>query len=149
VEQKGRPQFRAEDLPGPQAVNIYTAPSDFGDEAAAFTSTQRKRPVGFLDRHPSGTIGTIYVRPAFRGKGIAGRMWTAAGEPPHSNDLTPAGNAWRQKVGGEQPEHRGEVRHEAEPLHEKVHQQQILPLVANEIKSTGRLTSRAERFHGA
>lgn len=149
MENAGKPQFRAEDMPGHQAVNIYTAPSDFGDEAAAFTSTQRKRPVGFMDRHPSGTIGTIYVRPAFRGKGIAGRMWTAAGEPPHSNALTDAGNAWRNKVGGEQPEHRGESRVKEEPLAEKTHEQQILPIVANEIKQTGRLTSRAERFHSA
>jgi len=141
-------QFRAEDLPGSTA-HIYTSPTDFGDEAAAFTGTQRHRPIGFLDRHPSGTIGTIYVRPAFRGKGIAGRMYEAAGSPPHSNELTEHGNRWRQKVGGEQPEERGESRVAAEPLAEKTHEQQILPLVAGEIKATGRLKSRGESFHGS
>lgn len=142
VEKKGARQFRAEDYPGAEAIDIYTSPSDFGDEAAAFTSTQRHRPVGFMDRHPSGTIGTIYVRPGFRGRGIAGLMHEAAGSPPHSNELTEMGNAWRQKVGGQQPEERGESRVRAEPLAEQTHEQMILPLVAGEIRDTGRMKRR-------
>jgi GNAT superfamily N-acetyltransferase len=137
VEKKGKPQFTAEDMPGSH-FHIYTMESDFGTEAAAFTGTQRHRPAGFLDRHPSGTIGTIYVRPAFRGKGSAGRMHEAAGSPPHSAELTEAGNRWRQKVGGQQPEERGEARVKAEPLAEQTHEQMILPLVAGEIKEFGR-----------
>jgi GNAT superfamily N-acetyltransferase len=142
MEKKGKPQFRGEDMPGSHA-HIYVSESDFGPEAAAFTGTQRHRPIGFMDRHPSGTIGTIYVRPAFRGKGIAGRMHEAAGSPPHSAELTEMGNRWRGKVGGEQPEARGEARVPAEPLAEHTHEQMILPLVANEIRETGRRHSGA------
>jgi hypothetical protein len=148
MESAGQPQFRAEDMPG-STFHIYTMGTDFGTEAAAFTGTQRRRPAGFMDIQPSGKIGTIFVKKEFRGKGIAGRMHEAAGSPPHSEELTDMGNAWRKKTGGEQPEQRGEARVKAEPLNEKVHEQQILPLVANEIKEFGKLKSRGESFHGS
>jgi hypothetical protein len=148
MEQKGARQFRAEDLPG-ETFDIYTSKTDFGTEAAAFTGTQRRRPAGFMDVHPSGTIGTIFVRKNFRGKGIGARMWEAAGRPPHSAELTEAGRAWSQKVGGEQPEHRGEARIKAEPLAEKAHEQHVLPLVAGEIRAEGRLAVRGKRQFSA
>jgi GNAT superfamily N-acetyltransferase len=140
--------MRAEDYPGSSAINVYTSESDFGDESAAFTGTQRKRPVGFLDRHPSGTVGTIFVHPSFRGRGIAGRMYDAAGQPPHSNELTEMGAAWSKKVGGEQHTERGEERVKAEPLAEEAHTKHVLPVAAKEIRDTGVMYSRGSMFRG-
>ena len=148
MERKGgKGQFRAEDLPG-STFHIYTMDTDFGTEAAAFTGTQRRRPAGFMDVGPKGEIGTIFVRKNFRGKGLAGRMHEAAGSPPHSSELTPMGNAWRQKMAGEQPEERGENRNAIEPLAETAHEKHILPTVANEIREFGTLKSRGQSFHG-
>lgn len=149
VAKKGEGQFTAEDMPGSTGVDIYTSESDFGTEAAAFTNTQRRRPVGFMDRHPSGTIGTVFVRKSFRRRGVADRMYEAAGRPPHSNELTAMGAAWSKKVGGEQHEERGERRIKAEPLQEGPHERLVLPVVANEIRETGQLKSRGRSFRGS
>ena len=102
-----------------------------------------------MDIGPGGKIGTIYVAPGFRGKGLAGRMHEAAGSPPHSEELTDMGNKWRSKAGGEQPEQRGESRVKAAPLDEKLHEQLLLPGVAGEIQQFGTLKSRGQSFHGS
>ena len=100
-----------------------------------------------MDRHPSGTIRHDLREEEFRGKGIAGRMHEAAGSPPHSSELTDMGNRWRQKVGGEQPEERGEARQAVEPLDDRWNEI-ALQGTANEIKEFGKLKSR-ESFHGS
>ena len=146
MESRGKPQFRAEDMPG-SAIHIYTSESDFGTEAAAFTSTQRHRPIGFMDIGLQGQVGTIYVHPRFRRKGIATRMYEAAGRPPHSAELTEMGAAWSQKVGGEQHTERGEQRVKAEPLHETAHEVHVLPVAAGAIRAEGK-RSRSGEFSG-
>ena len=74
-------------------------------EAAAFTGTARRRPVGWIDHDPmSGTVGTVFVHPDFRGKGLGPLLHQAAGSPPHSEKLTRAGESFAKKTGGRMPQ---------------------------------------------
>jgi GNAT superfamily N-acetyltransferase len=92
-----QPGIHAEDLPA-ETFEIH------GDvenkEAAVYTGTSRRRPVGMLTHDPvRETIDTVYVHPAFRGKGLGPRLREAAGNPAHSENLTTAGERFARKTG--------------------------------------------------
>lgn len=71
-------------------------------EAAVFTGTQRRRPVGFLTHSPlTETVDTAFVSPQFQRKGLGRLMYKAAGEPKHSRVLTEQGHGWAGAVGGQ------------------------------------------------
>lgn len=104
IQRRGtqQPGVRAEELPG-KSFEIVGDPHEM--EAAAFTGTQRRRPVGFLTHDPQrGHVDTIFVSQQFRGKGIGRRMYEAAGEPPYSPVLTEQGLGFGKAVGAKMPE---------------------------------------------
>jgi GNAT superfamily N-acetyltransferase len=118
VKKRGEVQpggLQAEHLPA-ETFHIYVDPEN--KEASVYTGTERNRPVGWMSHDPvRGTVDTVYVHPDFRGKGLGPRMYAAAGSPPHSENLTEAGERFARKVGGAQP---AEVKRQ-EPLHEAGH----------------------------
>lgn len=123
-----QPGIHAEALPA-ETFKIHGDPVN--KEAAVFTGTARERPVGWLSHDPvRETIDTVYVHPAFRGKGLGPRMHAAAGNPAHSDRLTEAGERFARRTGGAP-----KAVNRQEPLHEEGHQQ-MLPDFANWIKES-------------
>ena len=99
--QEGLGYTPAEQLPG-STFRVIGNPEEH--EAVAFTGTARRRPAGFIDYNPQEkAIGTVFVSPQFRGKGIADRLYSAAGSPAHSTRLTEQGERFARRVGGAMP----------------------------------------------
>jgi GNAT superfamily N-acetyltransferase len=93
-----QPGVHAESLPA-DTFEIHGDPVN--KEAAVYTGTSRRRPVGMLTHDPvRETIDTVYVRPEFRGKGLGPRLREAAGNPAHSENLTVEGERFARKTGG-------------------------------------------------
>jgi GNAT superfamily N-acetyltransferase len=131
MRQRGekQPGIHAEDLPA-ETFEIHGDPVN--KEAAVYTGTERRRPVGMLTHDPvRETIDTVYVHPDFRGKGLGPRLREAAGNPRHSDRLTEAGERFARKTGGTMPK----AVNRQEPLHEEGHQA-MLPDFANWISES-------------
>lgn len=110
-----QPGVHAETLPA-ETFEIHGDAAN--KEAAVYTGTSRRRPVGWMSHDPvRETIDTVYVHPAFRGKGLGPRMREAAGNPAHSENLTTAGERFARKTGGAP-----KTVSRQEPLHEEGHQ---------------------------
>ena len=74
-------------------------------EAAAFTGTARRRPVGWIDHDPmSGTVGTVFVHPDFRGKGLGPVLHQAAEGFPALGEAHEEAVRTAKKTGGRMPE---------------------------------------------
>ena len=109
----------AEELPA-STFEIQANPTFH--EAAVYTGTQRRRPAGWLSHNElRGEIDTVYVSKQFRGKGLAGALYKAAGRPKHSTQLTEQGERFARRVGGEMPT---EINREP-PLHEAGHEEML------------------------
>ena len=118
----------AENLPA-ETFKIVGDPVN--KEAAVYTGTERQRPVGMLTHDPvRETIDTVYVHPAFRGKGLGPRLREAAGNPAHSENLTEAGERFARKTGGAP-----KTVSRQPPLDEEGHQM-MLPDFANWISQS-------------
>jgi GNAT superfamily N-acetyltransferase len=131
VKKRGelQPGIHAEHLPA-DTFHVYADPTNF--EASVYTGTERNRPVGWMSHDPvRGTIDTVYVHPDFRGKGLGPLMHTAAGNPPHSENLTESGERFARKTGGRMPK---QVQRQ-EPLHEEGHIT-MLPDFANWVRES-------------
>lgn len=86
-------------LTGGQSFTVHGDPVN--KEATVW---QGKTPAGFLTHDPiEEAIGTVYLSPQFRGKGLASRMYKAAGRPAHSTRLSEEGERFARRVGGQMP----------------------------------------------